>query len=305
MIYQLATVFGKIVLMIVIGFLFAKAGVLSEDMKKHLSTLLMKIVLPFNILSSAGQLYDARSAKGMMMVIAICGFYYLFSLVVLTILRKQWPDKVDVLLIDLLVFANVGFIGFPLLGEMFGEVGTLYTVAYNIGYQLFFFSYGMCLLEGKEKLNLRNLLGNQIIYISVLAIILYFLPFRFPDFIQSVVSSIGGMMVPLSMMIIGCEIAQMKWKEILTDRRAYFISVLRLWVMPMIMLVILKALHIDSVVAKSAVILTALPCGSLTVIAAQQNGIDSKPATRAVAQTTLLMVLTLPVVFLLTEKVFG
>ncbi len=116
-------VFGKIILMILFGFFLARRHILTEGMKKNLTSLLMKVVLPVSIISSAGQ--------------------DLFT--------------------DLAVFANVGFIGFPLMGEMLGNVGTLYTVAYNMAYQLFFFSYGLLILKKNGKLSLKGLFNNGII----------------------------------------------------------------------------------------------------------------------------------------------
>lgn len=116
-------VFGKIILMILFGFFLARRHILTEGMKKNLTSLLMKVVLPVSIISSAGQ--------------------DLFT--------------------DLAVFANVGFIGFPLMGGMLGNVGTLYTVAYNMAYQLFFFSYGLLILKKNGKLSLKGLFNNGII----------------------------------------------------------------------------------------------------------------------------------------------
>lgn len=303
---QLAAVFGKIMIMMGVGFVLAKAGIMSEEMKKNVSTLLMKAVLPANILSCASQQFIRANAIGMIQVLLISMAYYLVSLLVLHIVMGKYKNSVKRnIMTNLAVFANVGFIGFPVLGEMLGEIGTLYTVAYNMAYQLFFFTYGIYLLSDGEKLTIRSLFQNKIIFVSMASIILYFLPFRFPIFLQETLASIGGMMIPLSLMIIGWEIAHTKLKELYSDITSYVVSGLRLILFPCIMAFVLKVLNVNSTVAIALVILTALPAGSLTVIAAQEQGKDTAFAARAVAQSTILMIVTLPIWLIVVNKLFA
>ncbi|MGE4354640.1 MAG: AEC family transporter, partial [Oscillospiraceae bacterium] len=267
---------------------------------------LIKAVLPINIISSAGEAFSSESAYGMLIVFIISALYYAVSLILLSALTRGWQsrEKFRSVFIDVIVFANVGFIGFPILGELYGSAGTLYTVAYNISYQLFFFSYGLFLLEGKGKLSLRSLFGNSAIYVSIGSILLYLSGLRFPEFFQSTLTAVGGMMSPISMIIIGCEIANMDIRVIMKDRYSYLVSASRLLIVPLILAPVLKVVGISGTVATTAVLLSALPSGSLTVIMAQGMGDDTAFGARAVAQSTLLMLVTLPVIFLLTGLLF-
>lgn len=303
---ELANLFGKILLMMGFGFLLAKRRIMTEDMKRHLSDLLIKAILPVNIISSAGQTLSGHSAKGMLQVLLISSIYYLISLILMNVVVKIWKknDGFCSIFINTAVFANVGFIGFPILGELFGEIGTLYTIAYNMSFQLFFFSYGVFLMEGKGKLSFKNLFGNSIIYVSIASILLYISGLRFPGFIQSTLTTIGGMMVPLSMMIIGWEIANTKIKEILSDKYSYLVSVLRLLIFPVMVAILLKLFRVERDVAIASVLLSALPSGSLTVILSQEYNRDTCFAAKAVAQSTFFMVVTLPVLFVFANYLF-
>ncbi len=307
MLLQLLNIFGKILLLLAFGFVLSKRGIMTIKMRDSLSELLVKIILPVNIISAAGQIFSKENAIGMLSVLLISSVYFLLFLVILSIFTKKLNvnKRFRSVFINVMVFANVGFIGFPLLGEMFGKTGTLYTVAYNMSFQLFFFSYGLMLLTGKEKISIRNLFSNKTLYVSIISIIIYLSGFRFPDFIQYTLSSIGGMMVPLSMMLIGWEIANSNFKEILCDRYAYMVSTMRLIFIPLIVAVFMKLMKIDPVTASSTVILSALPSGSLTVIMSQAEHNDSAFAARAVAQSTILMLPTLPLIFLFVQYFFS
>ena len=82
---------------------------------------------------------------------------------------------------------------------------------------------------------------------------------------------------------------------------AYIVSFIRLVAAPVLMLIVMKILGIQHDVAVAVTILTALPSGSLTVIAAEDYGMDTSQAACAVAQSTVLMVVTLPIVVIFSE----
>ncbi len=299
---QIVNVFGKIILMIALGFVTTKIGIMTGDMKKLLSNFLMKIVLPINIISSACQKYSAANGIGMLKVLLISAVYYAAALFILTVIcKKRIAKDKKAIFINLSVFANVGFIGFPLLQELLGNVGTLYTVAYNMAFQLFFFTYGMFLMKNDGELSVKAIFKNSIIYFSIASIALYFSQLRFPEFVDSALSSVGAMMVPLSMIIIGYEIAAMDMRRLYRDKMAYIVSFIRLVAAPVLMLIAMKILGIQHDVAVAVTILTALPSGSLTVIAAEDYGMDTAQAACAVAQSTVLMVVTLPIVVIFSE----
>lgn len=132
--------------------------------------------------------------------------------------------------------------------------------------------------------------------VSIVAIVLFVSPFRFPAVVASTLSDIGSMVVPLSMIIIGCGLAEMKILDIIKDKYSYAVSLLRLLIFPTIMLVILKLLDVDSVLAGSNILITALPAGSLNVVLAERYNCKPEFATQTIIQGTVLMALTLPII---------
>lgn len=290
----------KIFIILIIGIIASHKKVIDENMKKNLSTLLMNIVLPLSIISASQQKFDDKRLIGLGQSLLISIIYYIVAIGISYMLTKKikMNDSKKRIFIMLTSFANVGFIGFSIMGELIGETGTLYTIIHNSVYQLIYFSYGIYLLSENNKLNIKNLFGNKIIWISISSIILYLLPIRIPQIIMSPISIVGGMMMPLSMLIIGADIGMMKLNKLFVDKQSYIVSFLRMIVFPLMMLGAMRLFNIDNEVAITAVILTALPSGSLNVIMASEYNREPEFATIVVTQNMLLMILTIPILLL-------
>lgn len=311
MLTELLTIFAKILILLGIGYFFTKKNIITPELKKGISTLLLRVVLYFSILSSSQQELNSTYLKGFFITLAVFSIYYVLSLTILGKVSEGFAlsAKGKRIFVTMSVFANVAFIGFPMAGELIGEEGVLYTVAVNVAYQLFFYSYGVYLLsqgsESPEKLDLKSILKNDILLFSVCSVILYLLPVRMPAFLQSTLSMVGNMMTPLSMFAIGAEIAGIQLKEILKDRYSYLISFLRLLFFPLLMLAVVKVLGFSENLGLTLVMLSAISPGSLNVIMAQEYGCEPEFAARSVAQAMLFMVLTLPLVVTIAKYVYA
>jgi len=291
--------------MVLFGFFLKKKKVINEDFQKKLSGLLINAILPISILTSANSEYSKELSNKLLQSAGIAAGYYIVAIVIMGILCKHilLGEKKKSIFKTMSVFANTAFIGFPIVGELYGPEGTLYTVIYNLFYQLFLFTYGIKLLSGQDKFEWKSLYKDVSTMVSVLAIFIFISPFRFPGVIVSTLGDIGNMMVPLSMIIIGCGLADLNIMDLLNDKFSFLVSALRLLIFPTILLVILKMLQIDTVLAASCVLITALPAGSLNVVLAEQYDCEPKFAAQTVIQSMVFMVITLPIIILLINQV--
>ena len=169
-------------------------------------------------------------------------------------------------------------------------------------YQLFFFTYGTNLLSNEGKFNLNSIFKSPVTLSSFIAVAIYLSPYRFPKFIGESLSTVGGMMVPLSIIIIGCTLVDITPKEILKDKYSYFVSLLRLIIFPVGIIGLLLLIGIKGEVAVVIAVLTGLPSGSLNVILAEQHNCNPQYAARTVIQSMVLMIVSLPIVISLSLK---
>lgn len=300
----MVNLFIKIFLMIALGYLLKKKQVITSELQRGLTNLLLKAILPINILASANTEFTKGALNNMLYMAAVGAGYYISGLILMTFLSKMLPleGRAKHIFVTMSVFANTAFVGFPLIMELYGAEGMIYAVIYNLFYQAFFFTYGISLLSGGKGFQLKSFYSNMVTVVSVISIGIFLSPFRFPAAIASTFASVGSMTVPVSMIIIGCSLADIKLVEILKDGYAYLVSALRLLIFPVGMFFLLRWLKAPVNITAAATIMTALPSGSLNAIYAEQYGCEPEYATRTVVQTMALMIATLPVIILLINR---
>ena len=293
----------KIVLMVGLGALLKKTNVITNELQKGISNLLVTAVLPLNIIASSSQELTEESMHGAIFAAIFGLLYYAIALIILKMIsrRLNLSESKKKLFITMGAFANTGFIGFPFVEEMFGASTIIYAVIYNLCYQVYFYTYGMYLLSKEGKTNIWTIFKTPVTISSFLAIILFVGQISLPAPVQSAFSTVGAMTVPLSMFAIGCTLVDMNFIEVIKDKYSYLISAIRLLIFPVIAYGILKAFHITGTVASICILITGLPSGSLNVIVAQQQDCEPEFAARAVVQTMILMVISLPFLFWLIQ----
>ena len=162
-----------------------------------------------------------------------------------------------------------------------------------------FFSqlYGGHLISKKPQFKLSELFRSTVSTASIVAIVLFIVPWRMPGFINATISMIGDMSVPMSMMIMGSQLASVDLRRQFFDWKPYVVSFARLILIPAVALIAVWSLgHAFSIkpdTMKVMVLMCALPCGSLNVLYAEKYDTSPDLCTRIVTTSTVLMLVTL------------
>ena len=114
------------------------------------------------------------------------------------------------------------------------------------------------------------------------------------------IGAIGDCNTALSMIVIGGILSDVP-KEKIFDHISILYSALRLLVLPLLIFAILLFLPVESMVRNVCVLLSAMPAASTTAMLAQRYEKDPEFASRIIFVSTLLSMLTLPLIFLLLE----
>lgn len=295
----------KILLMMGFGFVVKRCGLLPDTVEQGVSRLLLSAILPLSILSSGDVTLTDALAGGLRVTALATAGYYIVTILLLSRFSRRLPicrDKKWMLVI-LSVFANTGFLGFPLMNALFGAEGVIYTVIYNLGFQLAFFTWGIAGFSDEGKFEWKLLLKMPVTFASLVTMLLVLTPLRLPVLLQDTASSIGGMTTPLSLLLIGGSFARMRVRELLCDKWSYLVSALRLIALPLGILAVLLACGVSGVAGATCVMITALPCAAISAIYAEQYHLEPVFAARAVIQSTLLMLVTFPLMLLLVRVV--
>ncbi len=296
---QVYIVFFKIFVFLALGFVLNKTKVIDQQAEKALSKILLTAVLPFMILNSSQHTYSNEAVNGMIILAAAAIGYYAVSLFVLRLSLKKAKMSEDErrIMVTCTVFANTGFVGFPLMEALFGNYGLLLAAVFNLCYNLFFYTYAVYLFSRKPKFRFVEIFKNPVSVASFLAIILFIIPWRMPALIGETFKLIGDMTVPMSMMVMGSMLAGVKIKKLITDKKAYIVSALRLVVLPALMMgaVMLLAQFVPMLpeTKSVAVLMCALPCGSMNVIYSENHDVAPHFCARTVSLSMIFMLVTL------------
>lgn len=197
----------------------------------------------------------------------------------------------------MLAFSNSGFLGFPLLQVLFGADGVFVASIYNLVFQLLTYTYGIRLVNGdpqKEKFSIKFFCKPMIIT-SLLALVLYLANVPFHPTAVKALSLLDQITSPAAMLAIGCLLATYPLKQVFSRWQIYVFACVRLLVLPVVTWAVLRLFVKDSLILGVMTVISGLPAATNTaLLCAKYNG-DESAAASGIFVSTLLCVVTLPV----------
>lgn len=287
-------------LLLVLGFVLFKCHIFDEYTNKKISALIVNVASPMLIISSIAGVEGSNKSIVFLMIgagiLMYIGFIILGKIInrLFPFPKKDWPVYEC-----MVVFANTGFMGYPVLLDVFGQEAVFYASLIHMAFNFFVYTYAiMCLTKGDDsefKLNFKQLLTPGIILIFV-GIFIYLFDIQLPSVLMDTINSVGSLTAPLSMMMIGSSLAVYPIKDSFTDWRSYVFAFVRLMIVPFVTMIMCRLLHIDAYYANITIITNAMPVGSMVLMLATQYNANVKIVTRNIVVSTLLSVITIPIV---------
>ncbi len=289
-------------MMIGLGFILNKAHILGDHIDGGITKLILYCTLPAMILNSVLTKTGPREYATILKFLAIAIVMYLSLCLIAIPVTKliRVPANVRGLYMFLIIFGNVGFMGFPLIEALFGTESVLYAGIFNMIFNLVAYSYGVIIVSrdsnpdgGNVKISAKTFLSPGI-SVSVLALIIYFLNIPVPDVVGSVVNYVGNLTTPLAMMMIGSTLAKMNPKEVFLDKRFYIYVLVRNIVLPLLFIPVVKFLIKDELLLHITYIMLIMPAANTAVLYAKEYKSDEKFAAGCVFISTLLSIIIIP-----------
>lgn len=290
----------KLFLLLILGFVLFKCHIFDEYTNKKISALIVNVASPMLIISSIAGVEGSNKSIVFLMIgagiLMYIGFIILGKIInrIFPFPKKDWPVYEC-----MVVFANTGFMGYPVLLDIFGQEAVFYASLIHMAFNFFVYTYAiMCLTKGDDsefKLNFKQLLTPGIILIFV-GIFIYLFDIQLPSVLMDTINSVGSLTAPLSMMMIGSSLAVYPIKDSFTDWRSYVFAFVRLMIVPFVTMIMCRLLHIDAYYANITIITNAMPVGSMVLMLATQYNANVKIVTRNIVVSTLLSVITIPIV---------
>ncbi|HZK34385.1 MAG TPA: AEC family transporter [Bacillota bacterium] len=290
-------------LVLLVGTYLSKRKIITEEVTNKLSTLLINVAMPMLIVSSFNFDFDREMLYNAGMVFVGSVIAHVLAMLISQLVYRKYPSRLKGVLKFCTVFSNCGFMGYPVLESIYGQIGIFYGSIFIIPFHIFSLSYGIIVFTGQDKKNtfknLKKILTHPGIIAVAIGMVLFLFSIRLPGPIQEATEMVGSLNSPLAMIIVGALLAKYKLREIIKGFPIYLASLMRLIVVPLLLYGIMRFINMSGDAVSIVVVLSAMPAAANAVLFAERYGGDSGLASRCVGVSTILSIATIPLFIML------
>lgn len=285
-------------LLIAVGWVLRRKNFLSEQGTKELGAILLRIIIPCVIVKS----YIVPYSRERLLELALSAGLALLGFIAAMLIAYAVYGKRRRIENFAAAFCNAGFIGIPLAQAAIGEDGVFYVAASVALLNLFQWTYGVYIMtDRRDAIRAKTIATNPVVIAIVVGVVLFVGRIPVPEILTSTLGYIAGMNTPVAMILMGTYLARVSWRELL-DRRAYSCVLLRLVVIPAVVLMLFWLLPVSNTAVVMAVFLAAAtPVGANICVFAQQYNSDYPFSVVTVCLSTVLSVVTIPLLSTLAQ----
>lgn len=297
----------QLFLMIFMGYLIVKTGLVRDDDSKVLSKIILYLIVPCVIINAFQVDYTTDTVKGLLIAFAASVMTQVILLVVISVAGKLLHlNEVEVASV---YYSNSGNLIVPIVTFILGQEWVLYGCVFMSVQLVFLWTHCKKIISREASYDWKKIILNINMISIFIGVILFFTGIRLPEIIGNTLASVGTMIGPASMIVTGMLFAGMNLKQIFANKRVYFITFLRLIAVPLIALVLIKLSNLASFSADGNKIMLIVflaiitPSASTVTQMCQVYGNDSRYASAINVMTTLLSIITIPVMVMLFQMI--
>jgi len=284
-----------------IGTLMYKRGLISAQGSKELGAVLLYVVTPLVLIRAYSIEATPARTYGLLVSLGLSIVGFSISVIIARIFFKNHRlEQFGT------AFSNSGFIGIPLVLAALGNEAVLYLSAYLVLTAVAMWTYGIVLMTGTTKsLHIKKILTNPILIAALVGLLIYTFRIPMPPLFAKTLDAVAGLNTPIAMFVLGIYMAQLSFREIFRFGIIYPTSFIHLILIPMLVIGAFMFIPAQFNVMKTTVLIAiSAPCAANVAIMAQQFHMDYTEGVKIVIVSTLLCIITLPLIVLLAQIVW-
>lgn len=286
--------------MMFIGFICAKCKILNEETNKRLSNFVLLVANPLAIFLSYQRPFEIELLENLLMAFLLSLSSYAVALVVAHIIYKKRGKNDYAIEKICCIYTNSGFIGIPLVQGIFGSEGVFYLTAYLTTFNLFVWTHGVFVMRGSlESGFIKKVVLNIPVLSVFIGLVFFIFGISLPQFLTEPMATMGATNTPLAMLVAGVAISSANFVKILKNYKIFIVSFMRLLIIPIIQIVIFSSFNIHPVVFGTILLAASCPAAMTVIFFAYRYDRDTLYGSEVFVATTLLSVITIPLVLLL------
>jgi predicted permease len=316
---QIEIIYSQILILsifVIIGIIASRAGVVTIETKDFLAKIIFNITLPLMLLCNFSRInITPKILSNSFLIIVLTLFVLLFMLLfgwLTTRIFKMTKREASIFKAHS-VFGNIIYLGFPLISALYGDEALLYASMFQLVSNMLMWTVGVIILnQGKETTiwqNLRHIL-NPNTFAILIGFIMFMLSIKLPPILMKSLGALGDSNTQLSMLYIGSMIFYTSMKGFLNNREVYILTFNKLILIPFLLILFFLTSNyffpgkIDILVLSVLIMQASMPAMVNIVIMAKIFGADDQLGTANVFVSTIISLVTLPLMVLLLEMLF-
>ena len=308
---QIGTLIQIVIVLLIlmfIGFAGARKGIFTPAVTKAMSFLVFNVFLASSAFSSicdnAPDMDASKLLQAIVVLTVVIMLPHLISMAAGIMFFRNNPSRSTAELC--ISVMNTLMFGLPIVQQVYGGMSVMYMGLSSVPFNLSLYSLSIWrLLRGgsesgieKIKIKLKDIL-SPVLVATMLAMLFLLAEIPVHPILKKFLDSTAPATLPMSMIVIGATMAGGSLLETFSDKRVYVVCFARLIINPLLIWLILSPFNMDPMLLKTAVVIAGCPCGVVVSVMSLQYGKDALLASRSVMASTLLSVITLPIVILL------
>lgn len=288
-----------------IGFVTDKIGLFKQSDAKRLIDLLFNVILPIAVIHTFMTMkYTDEHVKGIFIAFACAFATHFFGMALSKFTFWKRTLKERGIYHYATVLSNAAFLALPLAKSVIGDEGIFYCSVYVAVFNIVAFTWGISEISGREAaIDLKKLVINPGSISVIIGLPLFFLQLDIPYVIEYPMKIVGNCNSPLAMIVFGTFFANANLKNLFVKKELYFVSFLRLIVIPVSMLGLFRLCGVQGDLLTAMIISAAAPTATNTAMYAAKFDNDTALGSELAAQSSVLSVVTMPVIVALASVV--
>ena len=281
------------------GYILFKKEKLTIKGSRDIANLLLWLIIPTVIVNSFCVERSAAKVAELLQSTLVGALTLLVAMAIAALVFKKHPiDNFGS------AFSNAGFIGIPLVQAAIGDQAVFWIVGIIAMLNMLQWTYGVRVITGERSaLKLKNILVNPILVGVMIGLMLFLSGAggHLPDVINTTLHGISALNAPLAMIVLGSYMAQSDIKKTFTSGHLYVVSAVRLLLIPAATLAVFMLIPFRDDMLLALFISASAPIGANVAVYAQLHDLDYPYACQTVVQSTLLSIISLPLLLMLAD----
>lgn len=291
-------------ILIAVGFVCGKVGAITEHASKKMTDIVLYVVTPCVMIHAFQREFSFDLLTQVFLAVGIAAAILVASILLVKLIFHDKDAARKKVLQFSVIFSNCGFMSLPLQQALLGDEGQFFGSIFVAVFNVFVWTYGLVDMSGdKKQLSIKKLALNPGIIGVIAAVILFVCGVRLPDVLSQPVTHLANLNTPLPMLIIGFYLSNADFKKAFTDGGAYIAMAIRLAVIPLAALFAMAPFGLNPKLVIAFVIACSAPTAATTTMFAAKFDRDVELSVSVVAASTLISILSMPLVVSLAYTV--